>query len=136
MLITPLLFNLNDGRTRNPETTAYGHPPTNVEAIGYNQGALVWWKVEGGEQGKDGTGGNAEGRGSAGGAGGGKTHGRRGANVGEGEDDDLDPATIGYVVHRYRLDGREWHQKGSTSVNGANAVSTRVMGLQNGLVYR
>lgn len=46
------------------------------------------------------------------------------------------PVTVGFVVYRYRLDGREWHKKGATSVDDAKAVSTAVKALSNGLVYR
>lgn len=46
------------------------------------------------------------------------------------------PKAMGYVVARYRLDAREWHKKGVTYVDGADAASARVKGLHNGLVYR
>ncbi len=46
------------------------------------------------------------------------------------------PEIVGFVVYRYRLDGREWHKKGATSVDGAQAVCASIKALSNGLVYR
>ncbi|CAM9340887.1 unnamed protein product, partial [Discosporangium mesarthrocarpum] len=51
---------------------------------------------------------------------------------------DMDPAirVVGFVVNRYRLDGREWHRKGLTLAEGAQTTSTKVGDLQNDLLYR
>lgn len=71
----------------------------------------------------------------SGGSSGAKRHG--GGDGGGGEDgSSVDPATIGFVVYRYRLDGREWHKKGATNVDGVKAASVRVKELRNGVVYR
>lgn len=59
-----------------------------------------------------------------------------GGGLGNGENNESSPTIVGYVVYRYRLDGREWHKKGGTEVEGEKAESTRVKGLRNGLVYR
>lgn len=129
-----------------------------MEAVAQNQAAIVWWKVpsqsRSEKQGSQKTGGNSkETRGKAQdgvlGKGGekcaveGSGSEEGGGNV-VGESGERDtptgdhppPKTIGFVVYRYRLDGREWHKKGATSVDDSKAVSTTVKALSNGLVYR
>ncbi|CAN0071751.1 unnamed protein product, partial [Sphacelaria rigidula] len=115
----------------------YGYPPTDVEALGQNRSATVWWKpvqIEG----KSKSSGDKEGGGRAAGAE--ETERGIGNDIAGGvlgEDRDFKKLTmVGYVVYRYRLDGREWHKKGGTNVDGVETASTRVKGLQNGLVYR
>lgn len=114
-----------------------------MEALGQNQGAIVWWKPllphEQESDGKEKV--TSRGDKKKGASGGGVVaSGEGGGNVEEtGHVDDMGGShlkTIGYVVCRYRLDGCEWHKKGATNVDGEKAGSTRVQGLQNGLVYR
>lgn len=139
--------------------TAYGRPPTDVEAVAQNQAALVWWKIQdscpperqgsrktpgdGGASapGRAGSGGEATaaGAGLAGGGGKGTSVVGGAAGSGGGGDglmEDPTPETVGFVVYRYRLDGREWHKKGATSVDDARAVCASIKALSNGLVYR
>lgn len=106
---------------------AYGHPPTDVEAIGQNQAAAVWWKSIREEGPSSGC---TEVR---------RKEGAANPEGGAGREEDDDPKNltiIGHVVYRYRLDGREWHKKGGTNVDGVKTTSTRITGLQNGSVYR
>lgn len=139
--------------------TAYGKPPTDVEAVAQNQGAVVWWKIpipfspekqqsqQPGDKGSKTkqtkvTTGGITGRegGGGGGAGGRAGEGGNGSvawGVGGGIlEESQAPETVGFVVYRYRLDGREWHKKGATNVEGAKAVSGTIKALSNGLVYR
>lgn len=134
-----------------------------MEAVAQNQGAVVWWKIPslsgedkrgseqvsggvratkakattGGASGKRRGGGGAaeEGLQGADGAGRGGVVARTGAGGGVLEENP-NLETIGFVVYRYRLDGREWHKKGATNVDGAKAASTSIKALSNGLVYR
>lgn len=133
-----------------------------MEAVAQNQGAVVWWKVPppsgedkrgsaqtgggatatkskattiGGASGKGVGGGGAGEEGLAGDGGKGSIvvgTGARGSVV----EEDPAPKTVGFVVYRYRLDGREWHKKGATNVDGAKAASASIKALSNGLVYR
>lgn len=150
---------------------AYGRPPIEVEAVGHNQGATVWWKApplargggeirEGSQSGAENDNANTnantttnsrrgrtkngdtrngvckgEGRGGSGGRGGGGDRGGGGGGIGVG-DEGAGPKAVGFVVYRYRLDGREWNKKGGTEVNGSSTLSCRVKGLKNGVVYR
>lgn len=121
--------------------TAYGYPPTDVQAVGQNQGAIVWWNFSPEEERVDGTGKTGKGRRVGGGAAavlGGSDAAKRGGGDGGGDEDgsSVSPATIGFVVYRYRLDEREWHKKGATNVDSAKGVSARVKELRNGVVYR
>lgn len=158
----PIFVVFRPQKTTNHET-AYGIPPTDVEAVEQNQGAVVWWKVpsplgedkprseqtgraakatktkstKGGASGKrGGVGGAAEeglaGDGGAGGVVGGTGTGAAGSVL----EENPTPETVGFVVYRYRLDGREWHKKGATNVDDAKATSASIKALSNGLVYR
>lgn len=134
--------------------SAYGKPPTDVEAVAQNEAALVWWKIpissppkeQGlpktpGKRGAANAPGSKEGssHGEAPALGGGSAGGGGAAGSGGTGDalaEDATPETVGFVVYRYRLDGREWHKKGATSVDGAQAVCASIKALSNGLVYR
>lgn len=132
-----------------------------MEAVAQNQRAIIWWKVPGlhggGERGSGQTGGGARatktkaaiggasrkrGSGSVAAEAGFAGDGERGTvvggtgNGGSVLEDNLTPETVGFVVYRYRLDGREWHKKGATHVDGAKTVSASIKALSNGLVYR
>lgn len=116
-----------------------------MEAVGQDQAALVWWKVQLPQEQPAARGsaqGGKSGVGQGGGSGGGRAilwgdgAVRDGSNGGEGEANGSEPKEIGFVVYRYRLDGREWHKKGATNVDGHKAASSRIKGLRNGVVYR
>ncbi|CAM9191761.1 unnamed protein product, partial [Ectocarpus sp. 6 AP-2014] len=120
----------------------YGLPPTHVEAVAQNQGAVVWWKLPSSPEEREGpqhTGGNTKATTTntkdGNGPGGSGDHAVESSAAGD-EEKCSPPVPIGFVVYRYRLDGREWHKKGATSVDDAKAVSTAVKALSNGLVYR
>ncbi|CAM9256660.1 unnamed protein product [Scytosiphon promiscuus] len=128
----PLSIATEDPRKRRK---TYGLPPTQVEAVAQNQAALVWWKVPSSSP-------PEKERSQKAGGGTKATSGRQNHGVnGKGVEDITTgkcrpPQIVGFVVHRYRLDGREWHKKGATSVGDARAVSTTIKALSNGLVYR
>ncbi|CAM9115568.1 unnamed protein product [Hapterophycus canaliculatus] len=133
----PLSIAAEDPRKRRK---TYGLPPTHVEAAAQNQGALVWWRIpsptplEKEESQKTrGSRKASEGRGKT------KYSAREkgGEHAVEGSASKAGRSfTVGFVVYRYRLDGREWHKKGATSIGDAKAVSTTIKALSNGLVYR